>query len=262
MAAEYTITDDYRRIYGAGFAHLGIFDPPWNQTSLGFDNEGFDLDECAVRLSQQLRPDGWLFMFGTVEMAAVMMKYFRFKFDYIWKKPTGPPLRKTTVAPMRIHETIYAFCQKDLKRMGDLYMDREALKTEGKPYVATSNNKSEYDQSYGHLRHQTVNTGYRYGVSVLEFNSKNAGMPWHERTEHPTQKPLDLIRLLIRGYCPRGGHVLDPTLGSGTTLIAAVKEGRSCTGAEIDPKYRAIIQRRHDLLKPGSGMTKFDKVAA
>jgi site-specific DNA-methyltransferase (adenine-specific) len=65
-----------------------------------------------------------------------------------------------------------------------------------------------------------------------------------DRTEHPTQKNLDLMRKLIRDLCPEGGTVLDPFGGSGTTAVAALLEGRKCITIERDEKYFEIMRKR------------------
>ena len=54
---------------------------------------------------------------------------------------------------------------------------------------------------------------------------------------HPTQKPLDLFRELIRKHSNPGDLVIDPFLGSGTTAIAAIQEGRTFAGCDIDDHY-------------------------
>lgn len=64
--------------------------------------------------------------------------------------------------------------------------------------------------------------------------------------DHPTVKPEALMRKLVRLAVPRGGVILDPFLGSGTTAVAAVLEGRRCIGIELTDKYLPIIQRRLD----------------
>jgi site-specific DNA-methyltransferase (adenine-specific) len=60
---------------------------------------------------------------------------------------------------------------------------------------------------------------------------------------HPTQKPAELIETLL-SVCPHGGIVIDPFMGSGTTLEAAKYSGRGAIGIEIDPKYCADGVRR------------------
>ncbi len=66
----------------------------------------------------------------------------------------------------------------------------------------------------------------------------------HERTEHPTQKPVELISEWVENSCPPGGTVLDPFMGSGTTGVACAKTGRNFIGIEIDEKYFKIARRR------------------
>jgi DNA modification methylase len=68
-----------------------------------------------------------------------------------------------------------------------------------------------------------------------------------EKFDHPTQKPVELMRRPILNHTKRGEPVYDPFLGSGTTLIAAEMTGRACLGIELDPKYvDVIILRRQD----------------
>lgn len=61
---------------------------------------------------------------------------------------------------------------------------------------------------------------------------------------HPTVKPLDLVRWLVRLACPAGGLILDPFCGSGTTGAAAVLEGREFVGIEQDHGYVEIAEAR------------------
>ncbi len=65
-----------------------------------------------------------------------------------------------------------------------------------------------------------------------------------ERVGYPTQKPLALLDLLVRAFCPPDGQVLDPCCGSGTTLAAAAAAGRSAIGFDISQNAIAVAQRR------------------
>lgn len=74
------------------------------------------------------------------------------------------------------------------------------------------------------------------------------------RNPHPTVKPLELMRWLVRLLCPPDGLVLDPTVGSGTTGAAAVLEGRRFLGIELEPPYVEIAAARiahHARRSPG-----------
>ncbi|MFY9725066.1 MAG: DNA methyltransferase [Bryobacteraceae bacterium] len=65
-----------------------------------------------------------------------------------------------------------------------------------------------------------------------------------DKFDHPTQKPVDLMRRPILNHIRRGELVYDPFLGSGTTLAAAETTGRICCGLELDPKYVDVIVTR------------------
>jgi DNA modification methylase len=85
--------------------------------------------------------------------------------------------------------------------------------------------------------------------------------------DHPTQKPVDLMRRPILNHLKRGEAVYDPFLGSGTTLAAAELTERVCYGIELDPKYVDVIVLRWQTLNgkkaklDGDGRA-FEEVAA
>ena len=61
---------------------------------------------------------------------------------------------------------------------------------------------------------------------------------------HPTQKPVGLFKLILQDHSESGDIVIDPFLGSGTTLIACENTGRKCRGIEISPEYCAVVLER------------------
>jgi site-specific DNA-methyltransferase (adenine-specific) len=61
---------------------------------------------------------------------------------------------------------------------------------------------------------------------------------------HPTVKPVDVMRYLCRLVTPKGGTVLDPFMGSGTTGVAAILEGFNFIGIELDPDYHELAEYR------------------
>lgn len=65
-----------------------------------------------------------------------------------------------------------------------------------------------------------------------------------KQNHHPTVKPIDLMRWLVRLVTPPSGTVLDPFAGSGTTLVAAILEGINAIGIELAEEYHPIIQGR------------------
>jgi site-specific DNA-methyltransferase (adenine-specific) len=74
------------------------------------------------------------------------------------------------------------------------------------------------------------------------------------RNVHPTVKPIELMRWLVRLVTPAGGLVLDPFTGSGTTGCACVLEGFEFVGVEREPEYAAIAEARIAYWTPTQGV--------
>lgn len=81
-------------------------------------------------------------------------------------------------------------------------------------------------------------TSDRRQTTVLEFNKPN------RNGEHPTMKPVELFEYQMLNSTNREAVVLDLFGGSGTTMIAAEKNGRSARLMELDPRYCDVIVRR------------------
>jgi site-specific DNA-methyltransferase (adenine-specific) len=80
--------------------------------------------------------------------------------------------------------------------------------------------------------------------STQAIFSGRGGLAHPRANVHPTVKPLDLMRWLVRLAAPPGGVVLDPFAGSGSTGCAAVLEGRQFIGVEREARYLPIARRR------------------
>lgn len=83
-------------------------------------------------------------------------------------------------------------------------------------------------------------------VAKASASERSAGLPPGERNQHPTVKPLALMRYLCRLITPPRGTVLDPFCGSGTTLVAAKAEGFQAIGIEQDHQWLPVITARID----------------
>jgi DNA modification methylase len=72
-----------------------------------------------------------------------------------------------------------------------------------------------------------------------------------QKFDHPTQKPVDLMRRPLLNHTKRGEACYEPFLGSGTTLAAAEITERVCYGIELDPKYVDVVVKRWQGLTGG-----------
>jgi DNA modification methylase len=77
-----------------------------------------------------------------------------------------------------------------------------------------------------------------------EAKAPTSERPREDDVAHPTVKPVELMRWLVRLVTPPGGVVLEPFAGSGTTLEAAVLEGFACIGIEKEASYLPLIRQR------------------
>jgi adenine-specific DNA-methyltransferase len=102
--------------------------------------------------------------------------------------------------------------------------------------------------------------GEKRGEPSGNPRGKNPGDVWEipnvkaghvEKTKHPCQFPIALAQRLIKALCPKGGLVIDPFLGSGSTGIAAVLEGCVFKGCDVKAKYVKIARARFEQLRTG-----------
>jgi len=122
--------------------------------------------------------------------------------------------------------------------------------------IATNRNRSGMRPHtvYGEARVPTEDMGYggEGGASrffpVFKYQAKapTRERPKVEGVSHPTVKPLELMRWLVRLVTPPGGTVLEPFAGSGTTVEAALLEGFDVIGIEREVSYLPLIQQRID----------------
>lgn len=107
-----------------------------------------------------------------------------------------------------------------------------------------------------HYKHEPILFGYK---PVAEGRRGRGGSGWYgdnaqasifdiprsrRNADHPTSKPVALVEAMLRNSSKSGDIVLDPFLGSGSTLIACEQLGRRCIGLELDPRYCDVVVRR------------------
>ena len=144
-----------------------------------------------------------------------------FKYEWIWEKPNGTSPFAAKTMPMKKHETILVFFRKQ-----PTYNPQ--MET-GKPYVWNSKRSKGEAGGITGKNEKIDNKGTRYPSSIIKINQ--------ERGLHPTQKPVGLLRYLIRTYSNSGDTILDCTMGSGSTGIASMMEERNFVGIENELEY-------------------------
>ncbi|MBU6428996.1 MAG: DNA modification methylase [Cyanobacteria bacterium REEB65] len=97
-----------------------------------------------------------------------------------------------------------------------------------------------------HWQHEPILYGWAPGAAHEWHGDRKQSTVWNidrpsRSEEHPTMKPVELVERALANSAPRAGRVLDTFGGSGTTLIACEKTGRSAFLSEIDPRYCQVI---------------------
>ena len=149
---------------------------------------------------------------------------------------------------------------------GKLLDEQTGVLTSGFMKAGTTRKMSESNvNTYGHYDSDTSyrdTYGDSGGASRFFYCPKTSKSDRSEGNNHPTVKPTDLMAYLIRLVTPKGGIVLDPFMGSGSTGKAAVREGMDFIGIERETEYFQIAEARinWEINKPTSKSSKTKKV--
>lgn len=172
----------------------------------------------------------------------IMSNMKSFKYEWIWRKNTGTGFAAAKYQPMRYHESVLVFYdERPTYNPIQTVRSSEESKKRCKTPVKSGAGKSNHVPGMVSGANTQYAAETKSPESVLDFKSvPNGG----GGKLHPTQKPVALMEYLIRTYTNEGDTVLDNTMGSGTTGVAAVNTGRQFIGIERDDKYFAIAQKR------------------
>lgn len=199
-----------------------ITDPPYGTTNLAWDVDQCD-DAFSAECWRLLRPKGALVVFAsgmfTADLLCRWRKFYRYKF--VWHR-LGPAAGHLDAArrPMRTHEDVLVFG----KALPAYTPRRHAAR---RVRVAARGTSSALYGSKGSV--DVYDRDYRLQTDVAAFK------PLARRTRrHKTEKPVDLLRMLVTSYAKPGGLVIDPFCGSASCGEACQREGRRFIGVESD----------------------------
>jgi site-specific DNA-methyltransferase (adenine-specific) len=220
---------------------LIVADPPYG---LGKDygNDSDKLDASAylewsrtwlAAVLPKLKPGGSFYLFLTWQYSPEIFSYLKTRMrminEIVWDRKV-PSMGGSTRKFSSVHDNIGLFVNGP-----DYYFDLDAVRI-------------PYDAETKKARTRSIFVGKKW--LEVGYNPKDV---WRvtrlhrqhpEREDHPTQKPLEIVSRMVLASCPPGGLVLDPFLGSGTTAIAALANGRRIAGFELNAEYFALMQER------------------
>ena len=209
-----------------------LCDLPYGTTACKWDTV-IPFEPLWAEYKRIIKKNGAIVLFGSEPFSSHLRlsNLDWFKYDWIWdKKKSGNPLL-SKVQPLKTFETVSVFGECRVNYY-PIMVERDKPKSRGKNKGTTSdttNNAFTEDKVYTHF----------YPKAIIEFSNAS-----QQDRFHPTQKPVALCEYLIKTYTNEGETVLDNTMGSGTTGVAAVNTGRNFIGIERDDKYFAIAKQR------------------
>lgn len=142
--------------------------------------------------------------------------------------------------------------KQDLQWDADTFSDIDLVLAAGKEQIIWGGNYYQLPPSRGWLvwfKRDSVPTAASVELAWTSFDmnarliDQTIAATNAERVGHPTQKPLRVMRWSL-GFSQQGGSVIDPFMGSGTTLVAAKQSGRKAVGIEIEERYCEIAAKR------------------
>lgn len=207
-----------------------IADVPYGTTACKWDTV-IDFDLMWAELKRIIKPNGAIVLFGSEPFSSAlrMSNIKNYKYDVIWEKEQATNFQQLKRQFGKSHENISIFYKKQPTYNPQMILGK-------KPSNSGTKNKIGHNNTNGGTPKRSGATD-RFPLSIHKFNRDRTG-------QHPTQKPVALMEYLIKTYTNEGETVLDFTMGSGSTGVAAINTNRKFIGIELDKDYFDIAYNR------------------
>ena len=198
-----------------------LCDLPYGTTQNDWDSL-IPLDKLWEEYNRIIKPNGAIVLtsHGIFTAKLILSQPKIYKYKWVWEKSKPTNFLNAKKQPLRKHEDICVFYKRQPTYNPQM--------TQGEPYDKGIR-KDQLSGSYGDFQPVHVSSnGERYPTDIIYVKTAES----EGEVIHPTQKPIELGRYLIRTYTKPGDVVLDNTFGSGSFLVAALLEGRNFIGIE------------------------------
>jgi len=214
-----------------------LADPPYGDTSLAWDKRVKGWQTVAF---ESLHPTASLWVFGSLRYFMAEAQIFekaglRYAQEIVWEKHNGSGFHADRFK--RVHELVCQFYRADAK-WADVWNE---VQTTPDAVQRSVKRKKGRPAHMGHIEadaYASEDGGPRIMRSVIYARS------CHGMAIHPTEKPVDLLEVLIRTSCPPSSILVDMFAGSGAAGEAARNAGRGYVGFELDPAMAERARKR------------------
>lgn len=210
-----------------GSVDLIVTDPPYASTCLEWDKP-IDIPAMFKEFLRVCKGNAAIVIFSQLPFAVDLINSQRklFRYEWIWEKQLGVGFYHANQMPLRAHENILIF-YRHLPTYNPQF-------TKGSSYTRKVN--GECINYIPRERIPTISDGNRYPRDVVKFN--------RQPSNHPTAKPLELVKYLIKTYSNEDEIVLDAFAGSGTTAVACLETNRKYICFEKESRYCEVAADR------------------
>jgi site-specific DNA-methyltransferase (adenine-specific) len=173
-----------------------------------------------------------------------------FKYALVWQKSRKTGFTHAKLKPLKEHEDILIFSGGttfgEHRSKRQMVYNPQNLVELPEPAISRNSGIGRMTRPNGRLYEKqqfrkVTQTHTNYPTSILRFPSHS---PLKGEATHPSQKPVDLMRYLIRTYSNIGDTILDPTMGSGTSGVSCLLEGREFIGIEKNVDFFDLATAR------------------
>ena len=226
-----------------------LCDLPYGTTQNKWDSV-IDLEKLWIEYYRIIKDNGAIVLTsqGIFTAKLILSNEEDFKYKIVWIKSKATNFLNAKKQPLRKHEDICVFYKKQPNYTPQM--------SEGEPYDKGFR-KEQLTGSYGNFKSNHVkSSGKRYPTDVIEFEEQLLDDYVYIKTAesegkvyHPTQKPIELGRYLIKTFTNSGDVVLDNACGSGSFLLAALLENRNFIGIEKNEDVLLHKVKKIDYIK-------------
>tara|TARA_R110002012_G_scaffold38538_1_gene107167 strand:+ start:375 stop:1124 length:750 start_codon:yes stop_codon:yes gene_type:complete len=214
-----------------------ITDPPYGTTACKWDSV-IDFGLMWEQLNRIIKPNGAIVLFGSEPFSSAlrMSNIKNYKYDWIWEKTQATGHLNAKRQPLRSNELISVFYKKQCTYNPQKTQGHKPMNS-GVRRLDVQNKTEVYGKATKELP---------FGGNTDRYPRTNIVFKSDKQTsyKHPTQKPVELMEYLIKTYTNEEETVLDFTMGSGTTGVAAKNLNRNFIGIEQDDNYFKIATDR------------------
>lgn len=191
--------------------------------------------DCYRRI---LKPNGVVILFGQGMFTSKLMESNPswWRYNLVWDKMRCTGFLNSKRMPLRCHEDIAVFYRKQPAFHPQMIQCNLGERSHSRKGYSGGKNSCYGEYNYG----EYIPFAEKYPRSIISIPREHKTGEFY----HPTQKPVELMRYLIRSYTSNGDIILDNCMGSGSTGVAAMMEKRRFIGIEIDAKYFDIASCR------------------